>query len=201
VHAGSGRATRCIAVGQPGEQDHNCCVIARQHDFSYTAVCNFDARCGASPRRGAMQSFSFQLVIDCPLETVFAIYTDTDRWRYRNLFGDIRWVQGEPWAEGSRLRLETHTPIRSSIDQVLIKFVPHEKVVYLSHVFGITCETSVTFIPSGGQTVINVSMQLLGTLSRALGFAIEPAIEKATRGFFAELKRECEAASRKATGT
>lgn len=143
-----------------------------------------------------MQSFSFQLVLDCPLETVFAIYTDTDRWRYRNLFGDIQWVQGKPWEEGSRLRVETHSPIRSTIDQVLIKFVPHERVVYFSHVFGITCETSVTFVSASEQTAINVEMQLVGTLSRAIGFAIEPAIEKATKGFFAELKKECEAAAR-----
>lgn len=143
-----------------------------------------------------MQSFSFQLVLDCPLETVFAIYTDTDRWRYRNLFGDIQWVQGKPWEEGSRLRVETHSPIRSTIDQVLIKFVPHERVVYFSHVFGITCETSVTFVSASEQTAINVEMQLVGTLSRALGFAIEPAIEKATKGFFVELKKECEAAAR-----
>jgi hypothetical protein len=148
-----------------------------------------------------MQSFSFQLVLDSPLETVFAIYIDTDRWRNRNLFGDIRWVKGKPWVEGSRLRVETLKPIRSNVDQVLIKFVPHEKVVYLSHVFGITCETSVTFVPADGQTAINVDMQLVGTLSRALGFAIEPAIEKATKGFFAELKKECELASRRATGT
>jgi hypothetical protein len=147
-----------------------------------------------------MQSFSFQLVLDSPLDTVFAIYTDTDRWRNRNLFGDIRWVQGKPWEEGSRLRVETLKPIRSNVDQVLIKFVPREKVVYLSHVFGITCETSVTFVASGGQTGINVGMELVGKLSQALGFAIEPAIEKATKGFFAELKKECEAASRGATG-
>jgi hypothetical protein len=44
-----------------------------------------------------MQSFDFQVVLNCPLETVFAIYIDTDRWRNRNLFGDIRWVHGKPW--------------------------------------------------------------------------------------------------------
>jgi hypothetical protein len=40
-------------------------------------------------------------------------------------------------------------------------------------------------------------MQLIGTVSRALGFALEPAIEKSTRGFFEELRKECEAASRR----
>ena len=146
-----------------------------------------------------MQSFDFQVVLNCPLETVFAIYVDVDRWRNRSLFGDIRWVQGKPWEEGSRLRIETTKPIRSNVDQVVLTIIPQQKVVYLSHVFGITCETRVTFIPvSGSQTAINVGMQLVGTLSRTLGFAVEPAIAKATMGFFEELRRECEEACRKA---
>jgi hypothetical protein len=144
-----------------------------------------------------MQSFDFQLVLDCPLAIVFAIYVDIERWCNRNLFGDIRWVQGKPWVPGSRLRIEVRTPIRTSVDQVVQHFEPLESVSYLSHVLGITCETRVTFIPvSPQQTAINVGMHLVGTVSRALGFAIEPAIARSTKGFFEELRKECEAANR-----
>ena len=149
-----------------------------------------------------MQSFEFQVVLNCPLETVFAIYVDTDRWRHRNLFGDIRWVQGNPWEEGSRLRIETRLPVRSTVDQVLQHFEAKRSVVYLSHVFGITCETRVYFTPvSETQTTIDVGMQLVGTTSRALGFALEPAISKATKGFFEELRKECEAVYKISLGT
>jgi hypothetical protein len=121
---------------------------------------------------------------------------DTERWCNRNLFGEIRWVQGKPWEEGSRLRIETRSPIRTSIDQVVQHFKANESVSYLSHVIGITCETRVTFTPvSASQTAVNVVMQLVGTASRALDFALAPAIKKATRGFFEELRKECEAAS------
>jgi len=143
-----------------------------------------------------MQSFEFQIELKCPLEKVFAIYVDVDRWQNRNLFGEIRWVQGKPWEEGSRLRIETRVPIRSTIDQVVQHFEPNHSVVYLSHVFGITCETRVNFTAiSEDQTEINVGMQLVGMTARSLGFALEPAIAKATRGFFEELRRECEGAS------
>ncbi len=148
-----------------------------------------------------MQSFDFKIVLDCPLKTVFAIYTDVERWQNRNLFGEIRWVHGKPWEEGSRLRIETRVPIHSTIDQVVQHFSANESVSYLSHVFGITCETRVFFTPvSAQQTAIHVGMQLVGTLSRSLGFAIEPAIAKATKGFFEELKRDCESAAQKAAG-
>lgn len=146
-----------------------------------------------------MQSFDFQIVLQCPLETVFSIYVDTDRWRNRNLFGDIRWVQGKPWEEGSRLRIETRVPIRSTVDQVVQHCSPNESVSYLSHVFGMTCETRVIFTRvSDRETAINVVMHLVGAPSRALGFALAPAITKATKGFFEELRKECEAAARAA---
>ena len=146
-----------------------------------------------------MQSFEFQIVFQCPLAIVFAIYVDTDRWRNRSLFGDIQWVQGKPWEVGSRLRIETRSPIRSTVDQVLQSFVPCESVCYLSHVLGMTCETRVTFKTISDQTTaINVDMHLVGKASRVLGFALEPAIARATKEFFEELRKECEAARRNA---
>jgi hypothetical protein len=151
---------------------------------------------------GIMQSFDFKIVLDCPLDTVFSIYVDVDRWRNRSLFGVIRWVHGKPWEEGSRLRIEVLKPIRADIDQVVQHFAPKESVSYLSHVLGITCETRVIFASvSVTQTAISVVMNLVGTTSRALGFALAPAILKATKGYFEELRKECEAAAHKSAGT
>ena len=144
-----------------------------------------------------MQSFDFQIVVNCPLDVVFSIYTDVDRWRNRNVFGEIRWVRGKPWEEGSRLRIETLQPIRANIDQIVQHFAPKESVSYLSHVFGMTCETRVSFTPvADDRTAINVVMNLVGTPSRTLGFALAPAITKATKGFFEEMRKDCETASR-----
>jgi hypothetical protein len=143
-----------------------------------------------------MQSFEFEIVLNCPLALVFPIYTDIERWCNRNVFGEIRWVKGRPWEEGSRLRIETRVPMRSTVDQVVQHFSPNDSVSYLSHVLGITCETRVTFRRvSDQQTAIHVALQFVGTLSQALGFAIEPMIENTTKNFFQDLRRECEAVS------
>src|SRR5213083_175559 len=113
-----------------------------------------------------MQYYDFQVVLESPLETVFPIYTDIERWCNRNVFGEIRWAKGEPWTAGSRLQIEIRTPIRTNVDQVVQHFTPNDSVSYISHVLGITCETRVVFVRvSGGKTLINVSMHLLGTLS------------------------------------
>jgi hypothetical protein len=146
-----------------------------------------------------MQSFDFQVVLNSPVETVFAIYVDIERWRNRNQFGEIHWV-GTPWEVGSRLRIETRVPIRTTIDQEVQQFAPNESVAYLSHAFGTTCETRVIFTPvSSQQTAVNVLMQLVGATSRTLGFALTPAITKAMQRFFEELRKECETAALAAT--
>lgn len=156
-----------------------------------------ESRRGSFSITDVMQSFDFQVVLNCSLETVFSIYIDTERWRDRNEFGDIRWVQGRPWEVGSRLRVETQVPIRTTVDQVVQHFAPNESVSYLSHALGITCETRVTFTSvSVRETAVNVVVQLAGTASRALDFALAPVIAHATKGFFEELRKDCEAASR-----
>lgn len=144
-----------------------------------------------------MQSFEFEVAIDCRLELVFAIYTDLERWRNRSIFGDIRWVKGIPWEDGSRLIVETRLPFHNKVDQVVQHCIANDSVSYLSHVLGITTETRIIFRRiSDNQTLISVGMQMVGTVSRALGFAIEPVILKTTKQYFEDLRRECEAAEK-----
>ena len=144
-----------------------------------------------------MQSFEFEVAIDCRPELVFAIYTDLDRWRNRSIFGDIRWVKGTPWQEGSRLLVETRVPFHNKVDQVVLHCTPNDSISYLSHVLGITTETRIKFRRiSDGQSLILVQMQMVGKLSRTLGFGIEPVILKATKQYFDDLRRECEVAAK-----
>lgn len=144
-----------------------------------------------------MKSFEFEVVVGCGLEFVFAIYTDIERWRNRSIFGDIRWAKGNPWEEGSRLNIEVRVPFSGKVDQVIQHFVKNERVGFLSHSLGITTETQILFVRiSDGQTVLRVRMQMVGTVSRALGFAIEPVILRTTKQYFDDFRHECEAASR-----
>jgi hypothetical protein len=144
-----------------------------------------------------MESFEFEVAIECRLELVFAIYIDLARWRNRSIFGDIRWVKGTPWEEGSRLLVETRVPFHNKVDQVVLHCTANDSVSYLSHALGITTETRITFRRiSEGQTVIWVRLQMVGKVSRALGFAIEPVILKTTKQYFEDLRRDCEAAAK-----
>ncbi len=143
-----------------------------------------------------MRSFEIRVTIDRPLTTVFAVYTQLDTWRWCSYLRAVRWVRGRPWEEESRLRIEIDGP-GGTVDQVLIRFEPCRRVDFLSHFSGVTLESRVNFRPlSDDQTEIVAQLEFVGVFSRIAGFAIDKAIERSTRLFFADLKRASEQAPR-----
>jgi hypothetical protein len=140
-----------------------------------------------------MGCFEIQITVHRPLATVFSVYTDTNKWRWCSYIRDVRWIRGNPWEEESRLRIEIDGAIGSTVDQVLIGFEVNRRADYISHFSGITMETRVSFRSlSDQETEIHGRIEFVGTVSRIVGFAIGPAIERSTRQFFEDLKRECE---------
>lgn len=139
------------------------------------------------------QRFQFHFVLRSPLSHVFAVYADTDRWCHRGFANDVRWVQGNPWEEGSRMRIEVSNPVPAVIEQVLLHYEPKREIVYASHVLGVTLNTRVAFTSaSENQTEIHVVVEVAGEPWPIFNFGIESAVAKTTRRFFEDLKRDCE---------
>ncbi len=148
-----------------------------------------------------MGFFEFRVSVKCPVATVFAIYTDTDAWKRCTEISEVEW-RGRPWEEGSRIRIKGYGSTRETIDQVLLHFEPPRSLAYISHFFGMTLETRLTFhAVSDYETEVQVRGEFVGLASRAFGFALGPAIERATRLTTEGLNKECErvAASQRRT--
>lgn len=140
-----------------------------------------------------MGLLQFRVIIDRPLAAVFAVYVQPDTWRWCSYIRSTRWDRSEPWKEESRLLIELDDPFPGVVDQVVTRFEPNSRAEFISHFSGVTMMTRVSFrAASESQTEISLSMEFVGTFSRVAGFAIEPAIEKNTRRFFDDLRRECE---------
>lgn len=138
-----------------------------------------------------MGASQIRVAIDRPLETVFAVYTQPDTWKWCSYIRSARWVRGRPWEEESRLSIEVDDS--STVDQVLMHFEPNRRVEFISHFAGVTLETRMIFrAASERETEIDVQLEFVGVFSRIAGFAIDKAIQESTRKFFEDLKRECE---------
>jgi len=139
-----------------------------------------------------MRSFEIRVAINRSVATVFAVYTQPDTWRWCSYLRNVRWVQGRPWEEASRLQIELDGAVRT-VDQVLMHFEPNRRVDFLSHFGGVTLQTEVYFrAQSENETEIRVQLEFVGVFSRIAGFAIETAIERSTQVFFDDLKQACE---------
>jgi hypothetical protein len=139
--------------------------------------------------------FEVRVAVHCPLATAFAFYTHTENWKRFPFIRNAEWVLGRPWEEGSRMRLTLDATVADTVDQVLTHFEPERAIAYLSHFSGFTMETRLSFRSVSEQvTDIHGRMEFLGVLSRVVGFAVEPVIERSTRQFFEDVKRECELA-------
>jgi Polyketide cyclase / dehydrase and lipid transport len=148
----------------------------------------------AALSRQLMSTLELNVVVSCPVETVFAVYTDIERWRDRGIFGNISWRKGRPWEEGSILKVTTRVLVPTTFDQVLVHFERNRYVAFVSNLYGVSCETRVEFTPlTDATTAVHVTLVVGGTALRHLGFALEPVMEKATREFFEDLKQECAA--------
>jgi hypothetical protein len=140
-----------------------------------------------------MGYFEIRVTVDRPLATVFSGYTNLEMWKGSPHILDAEWVQGTPWEEGSRIRLKISGPAGSTVDQVLTHFETNREVAYLSHFSGITMESRLSFRAiSSEETLVHGRMEFVGALSRVVGFAVGPAIERGTKQFFEDLKMQCE---------
>lgn len=133
-----------------------------------------------------------RLTIQCPLKTVFDIYTQADTWSWSDI-RKIHWTSGEPWKVDSRMRFEPKQSYGATVDQVVTHFEAYRRVDFISHFGGITLITQVHFKAlSAEETEIASHLEFVGTFSRVAGFAVGPAIEQGARKFYEDLKRECE---------
>jgi hypothetical protein len=139
-----------------------------------------------------MGCFEIRVTVNRPLATVFSVYADTDAWKRCTEVTDVEWT-GKPWEEGSRMRVRSHGLVPATSDQVLLHFETNRRIAYISHFFGITLETRLSFRALSEQSSeVHVRAEFVGVASRTFGFALGPAIDRGTTDFIEALKKECE---------
>jgi hypothetical protein len=66
-------------------------------------------------------------------------------------------------------------------------------VDFITHTSGITLHSRVTFRAiSESETEVKSQLEFVGVFSKIAGFAVGPVIERRSREFYDDLKRECE---------
>ena len=142
---------------------------------------------------------TFEHTVELPLAppAVFRLLTDTARWRHSKLYGDIRWIDGEPWQPGSTREVETLLPYHRRHRQRVLARRENELLEVASHGFGYTNNVQLALAPSPqGGTTLRVTNRVEGTLPM-LFLNLDMYMAKIMEAWTEEMQRLCaEEASR-----
>lgn len=97
-----------------------------------------------------MFSFKFALHTKATPALAWELFSDWRRWNsFANVYGELRWREGQPWEIGSRLQIEILRPVHVILDHVITNCIPAKKVGWIDHAMGVAMAQWVTFEEKG----------------------------------------------------
>lgn len=114
--------------------------------------------------RNVIRKFDYEVHTKASAALVWEVFSNWRRWQsFSSVYGSLEWTQGEPWAPGSRLRIEIVRTVHTYIDHVITYCEPGVKVGWIDNAFGIAIEQWVTFEPlASGETRVRVVGEIAG---------------------------------------
>lgn len=104
-----------------------------------------------------MFRFHYSITTKAGADRAWDVFSDWSRWNnFANIYGDVKWLEGEPWKIGSRMEIEVLRPVEVVIDHQIISCQPGREVGWLDRALGITIAQWVEFEKQGtNETRIN----------------------------------------------
>ena len=85
-----------------------------------------------------MTRFEYSVTTKASPALAWLVFSDLHRWNtFANVYGQLRWRDGNPWEPGSLLQIEILRPVNAVIDHVITTCVPGKKVGWIDHAIGV----------------------------------------------------------------
>jgi hypothetical protein len=121
--------------------------------------------------------FEYSVRVPVSVDAAFHAFQDFNRLLHRGIYEDASWVEGKPWAVGSRARYVMIKPIKTTISAVVNSCSPPRAVALLNHALGIIAEQNVSFGPDlRGGTCVRMTLDPIGQPTDVPESAIQEAI-------------------------
>lgn len=138
--------------------------------------------------------FQYRVTTKASPRLAWKIFSDTRRWNsFANVYGELRWREGQPWEEGSRLQIELLKPVNTVIDHVIITCKPGERVGWIDHALGVAIAQWVTFEQhSGNPTCVHVWGDIVHSGAKIAGRTVEHLVTAFTETWYENFCRMCD---------
>jgi hypothetical protein len=127
-------------------------------------------------------------------ELAWEVYADWTLWpKFSDQYGELRWVSGEPWQKGSRLRVEILRPVHVHVEHVITVCVPAKRVGWIDHAMGITVEQWVYFEPlQPAGTRAHTWAEFTGIVQLIAGQPVKRVIRQFIETWYDNYRAECD---------
>jgi len=139
-----------------------------------------------------MARFEYTVVTKASPSLAWLVFSDLHRWNnFANVYGTLRWQDGNPWEPGSRLQIELLRPVNAMIDHVITTCVPGKKVGWIDHAIGVALAQWVTFEERPEGTQVYTWGEVLHSGILIGGRTVEELLASFTRTWYESFRVAC----------
>jgi hypothetical protein len=141
-----------------------------------------------------MFSFTYSVITKATPRQAWEIFSDWRGWNnFANVYGEVRWREGNPWEPGSRLEIELLRPVNLVLDHVITTCVPEKKVGWIDHAMGVAIGQWVTFECLGERgTRVHTWGDIVHGGVTVAGQAVEELVTSFTETWYENFRRTCD---------
>src|ERR1700731_1436180 len=97
-----------------------------------------------------MHRFQYSVTTKASARGAWEVFSDWRKWNsFANIYGEVKWLEGEPWNVGSRMEIEVLRPVEVVIDHLIICCEPAREIGWIDKALGITIAQWVEFEKEG----------------------------------------------------
>lgn len=103
-----------------------------------------------------MARFEYKITTKASPKLAWKTFSNWRLWnQFADVYGEIRWREGEPWEPGSRMTIELLQPVNAVVEHVITSCTPEKRVGWIDHALGVALGQWVTFESGSHGTIVH----------------------------------------------
>jgi hypothetical protein len=141
-----------------------------------------------------MYRFQYSVTTKACPRRAWAVFSDWTKWNsFANIYGEVKWLEGEPWNVGSRMEIEVLRPVEVVIDHLIICCEPGREIGWIDRALGITIAQWVEFEKQGAdRTRINTWGEISPSGAKVGGRTVEQLVSTFIETWYENFRLACD---------
>ncbi|MFZ3218007.1 MAG: hypothetical protein WA192_18255 [Candidatus Acidiferrales bacterium] len=141
-----------------------------------------------------MQRFEYAVTTAASPSVAWEVYTNWKMWHsFASIYGDIKWLQGEPWSIGSKMEIEILHPVKMVVHHLIVNCKPGRELGWVDRALGVTMHQWVDFDESSsGGTRVRTWGEIKPAGMTLAGRKVEELVKVFTETWYENFRSLCD---------